>query len=247
MAATGIWLVGTERVTYQVTHGVSMQPVYHQGDLIFITKAESYKVGQIAAYHGPVRGQVVLHRIINGDAAGFVFKGDNNPSEDALHPTARELIGRATLRVPHGGIWLAPVISPTGLSMLCFMAVSGLGSTVRNRRGIRRGRRKKRVRSVAGSGGSLSSALAVIKAIAALPVLLRVMAATIAVMGVFALGLGVVGFVKPSTVSRHATPATGQTMTFAYSATVAPSPAYDSTTVSSPDTVFRKLAHLGDS
>src|ERR1700712_1072388 len=113
MTAIGAWADMTERVSYVVTDGVSMNPVYYQGDLVFVVKTDSYHVGQIAAYHGSSPGLKVLHRIISGDGTnGFAFKGDNNQSIDLLKPTADKLIGRAVLHVPKGGIWLKPMLGP---------------------------------------------------------------------------------------------------------------------------------------
>src|SRR5690349_1578485 len=121
MAAIGAWAVMTERIGYVATHGTSMNPVYYQGDLVFVAKADSYHVGQIVAYHGESPGQRVLHRIIGGNGAtGFVMKGDNNESIDPLHPTTERVIGRAVLHVPHGGTWLQPLLGPSGLGMLSF-------------------------------------------------------------------------------------------------------------------------------
>src|SRR4051794_18499576 len=100
MAAIGAWAVTTERISYVATHGTSMNPVYYEGDLVFVMKADSYHVGQIVAYHGDIPGQRVLHRIIGGSGtAGFVMKGDNNESIDPLKPTTEEMIGRAVLHV----------------------------------------------------------------------------------------------------------------------------------------------------
>src|SRR4051794_9041493 len=107
MTAIGGWAVLTRRLSYFITHGVGMNPVYHQGDLVFVMKADPYRVGQIAAYHGAAPGLEVLHRIVGGDrTSGYVFKGDNNQSIDPINPTGDKLIGRAVLRVPKGGIWL---------------------------------------------------------------------------------------------------------------------------------------------
>jgi signal peptidase len=60
---------------------------------------------------------VVLHRIIGGDAGGFVFNGDNNLSTDPTRPTQKELLGRAVLHIPAGCLWLERVASPTALSI----------------------------------------------------------------------------------------------------------------------------------
>src|SRR5664280_626395 len=88
----------TGRIAIVVTSGVSMNPVYYQGDLVIVAKADSYQIGEIAAYPMPGKDFVALHRIIGGDATnGFVFKGDNNQSIDPYHPAGNELVGRAIL------------------------------------------------------------------------------------------------------------------------------------------------------
>src|SRR3954468_1305142 len=111
VTAIAVWAVATDRIGYVVTHGVSMNPVYYQGDLVFVVKADSYHVGEIAAYHSTTTGET-LHRIIGGDGTtGYTFKGDNNTSTDTDHPTADKLIGHAVLHVPKGGVWLKPLLS----------------------------------------------------------------------------------------------------------------------------------------
>ncbi len=247
MAAIGAWAVLTDRISYVVTDGVSMQPVYYQGDLIVVTKADSYHVGQIVAYHGQSPGQRVLHRIIGGNgAAGFVMKGDHNQSTDPLTPTTGEMIGRAVLHVPHGGIWLRPFLGPSGLGMLSFLIVSGGATAARTRREIPRGRRKKKVKAMSRPGASWASASAARKALERLPPLLRAAVAVVAVLTILALTLGIVGWMKPLVERKAATRLPQQSITFSYSAKVPKSPAYDGTTVSSPDPVFRKLANNVD-
>jgi signal peptidase I len=246
MAAIGAWAVMTERISYVVTDGVSMNPVYYQGDLVFVVKADSYHVGQIAAYHGSSPGLKVLHRIIRGDAAtGFTFKGDNNESIDPLKPTADKLIGHAVLHIPKGGIWLSPLLGPNGLGMLGFLLVSG-AATTRTRREIPRGRRKKKVKAMARQGGSWATAVAVAKTVERLPPLLRVAAALVAALAGLGIALAVLGWMKPVTETQHASAESGQTMDYSYSATVPLSAAYDGTTVSSPEPIFRKLADRVD-
>jgi signal peptidase I len=247
MAAIGAWAVMTEQLSYVVTDGTSMNPVYYTGDLVFVTKADSYHVGQIAAYHGQSPGQRVLHRIIGGNGStGFVMKGDNNESIDPLHPRAEEMIGRAVLHVPHGGIWLKPLLGPSGLGMLSFLVIGGRATTARTRRDIPRGRRKKKVKVMSGPGGSWATAAAVLKAIERLSPPLRAAAAVAAVLTAFALALGVLGWMKPVLVKQPAAHVPEQSVTFSYTAKVPESAAYDSTTVKSPDPVFRKLANRVD-
>ncbi|WP_433370102.1 DUF5305 family protein [Actinoplanes sp. CA-142083] len=232
----------TERISYVATHGTSMNPVYYEGDLVFVVKADSYHVGQIVAYHGDVPGQRVLHRIISGDgAAGFVIKGDNNESIDPLTPTTEEMIGRAVLHVPHGGIWLKPLLGPSGLGMLSFLVVGG-EVTARTRRDIPRGRRKKKVKAMSRQGGPWAAAAAVLKAVERLPPVLRVAAAVATALTVCALVLGILGWMKPIVEKQAGETTPEQSLAFSYTTKVPKSAAYDSTTVTAPEPIFRKLA-----
>ncbi|BEL09964.1 hypothetical protein Q0Z83_081550 [Actinoplanes sichuanensis] len=245
-AAIGAWGIKTEQLSYVVTHGISMQPTYHAGDLVILLKFDSYEVGQIAAYDG-TDGVEVLHRIIGGSAdTGFVLQGDNNKSIDHAQPKSDELIGRAVLHIPKAGTWIQPLLSPTGLGMLGFLFVSGGAARAKSRRDILRGRSRKRVKGMSGGGGSWATAAAVFKAVSRLHPALRVLAAVTVVCGVLGLALGSLGWIKPVTEIVTGTGRPGESMTFAYSAEVPHSAAYDGTTVYSPDPVFRKLAGLID-
>ncbi|MFF5079910.1 DUF5305 family protein [Actinoplanes sp. NPDC000266] len=248
MTAFGAWAVMTERLSYVITDGVSMNPVYYQGDLVFVAKDDSYHVGEIAAYHDSSSGYRVLHRIIGGDgSAGFVFKGDNNQSIDRPHPTTEEIIGRAVLHVPHGGTWLKPLLGPTGIGMLSFLVVGGGAATAaRNRREIPRGRRKKRVKAMSRQGGSLATAAAVLKTVQRLPPTLRGAAYLAIALAVTALLLGVLGWMKPIVETRTVAAPPSQSITYSYSAKVPRSAAYDGTTVTSPEPIFRRLTDKVD-
>ena len=247
VAAIAAWAVGTDRASYVVTYGVSMHPVYHQDDLVFVIKDDTYGIGDIAAYYGTTNGLRVLHRIIGGDATtGFVLKGDNNQSTDVVFPTADEMIGKAVLHVPNGGIWLKPLLGPQGLGMIGFLIVGGGATAARTRREIPRGRRKKKVKAMARQDGSLATAAAVIKTVGSLPPRLRIAAAAVAAITGLALALGILGWMKPTVETRRVTSAPAQSIAFSYSAKVPKSPAYDDTTVSAPEPVFRKLTNQVD-
>ncbi|MEV6299315.1 signal peptidase I [Actinoplanes sp. NPDC051861] len=245
MAAIGAWAVNTGRLSYVVTQGKSMQPVYYAGDLVLITKPDMYQQGDIAAYHGAGGQMEVLHRIIGGNAeTGFVFQGDNNKDADPDKVAVDQLIGRAALHIPKVGTVLQPVLSPTGLGMIGFLFVSGGTAVAKTRRDIPRGRRKKKVKGMSGQGGSMAMATAIFKAVSRLHPALRVLAYATVVAGVLGLALGVLGYMKPATETVRGSGKAGEAMTFSYSADVPLSPAYDGTTVYSPDPVFRKLASV---
>jgi signal peptidase I len=126
-AAGGAALV-SGRVKVITTHGISMNPVYYQGDLVIVAKARSYHVGEIVAYRAPGQPAVILHRIIGGNRAGFVMKGDNNDSIDPHHPTAPQILGHAIAHIPRGGKWLTLITSPAATAFIAFLLVTSGGA-----------------------------------------------------------------------------------------------------------------------
>ena len=101
----------TGLIGYVNTNGDSMEPLYHTGDLVVVARADQYHTGEVVAYHGGTDGHlVILHRIVGGNANGFVIKGDNNRSVDPTHPRASQIIGQAVLRIPRiGGVIGSPI------------------------------------------------------------------------------------------------------------------------------------------
>jgi len=222
-----------------VTHGVSMNPVYHQGDLVMVVTDDSYDIGQIVAYRDHVHGLVVLHRLSGGDASGYDFKGDNNESTDVVHPTQSDLIGRAVLHIPQAGTWLKRLISPAALAAYTLLLLGVGGTAVQTRR--RRRRRRANMSRHATTRPGLSMAGLVTS-----PPWLRTAAAAIAGVGVLGLALAALAWSGPlMTVASSQVPA-GGSMTFSYTTSVPRTPAYDGTTVTSPDPVFRRLANTVD-
>jgi signal peptidase I len=127
--------------TYVTTHGISMQPRLHTGDLALVRPAADYRVGDVVAYRSAVLRSVVLHRIIGRDGDRYLFKGDNNNFVDPAHPRRDELIGRMWLRVPQGGAVLAWLRIPAIAALLCGgVALLWLWPARRRRRRRDRGR-----------------------------------------------------------------------------------------------------------
>ncbi|MGX6605853.1 DUF5305 family protein [Micromonosporaceae bacterium Da 78-11] len=100
---------------------------------------------------------------------------------------------------------------------------------------------------MARQGGSWATAVTVAKAIERLPSVLRAAAVLVAVLMGLGIALGILGWMRPIAVVQAADAAgPGQSMTYSYSAKVPSSPAYDGTTVTSPEPIFRKLAQKVD-
>ena len=127
--------IATRQIGYVVTSGISMEPLYHTGDLVVIERASEYHVGEIVAYHGPLDGHlVVLHRIVGGNAvSGFVMKGDNNHYDDPIHPVASQVIGRAVLHIPKVGPLLTSPIVRGLLSLVIVVLLASLAFAPRRR------------------------------------------------------------------------------------------------------------------
>jgi signal peptidase I len=133
------------RTAYVVTHGISMEPRFHTGDLAIVRAASSYKVGQIVAYHSSLLREVVLHRIVGIRGGRYIFKGDNNDFFDPVHPTRSELIGRLWIHLPRVGAVLERFRSPLGAAILAagigLLLVGFEKEYVKGRRSRIRGRR----------------------------------------------------------------------------------------------------------
>jgi signal peptidase I len=127
---------------YVITHGISMEPTFHAGDLAIVRPADRYRVGEIVAYHSTLLHVVVLHRIIAIRGGRYVFKGDNNDFVDPTHPTRSQLIGALWVHIPRGGVVFHWLDSPAAAAVLCGLVglfLVGTGQTKRRRR--RRGNR----------------------------------------------------------------------------------------------------------
>ena len=126
-------------VDYVVTHGISMQPRFHAGDLAIVREAGQYQVGDIVAYHSATLHTVVMHRIVAQEGDRFVFKGDNNSWLDPDKPTKSELIGALWIQVPQGKKYLDFVRAPTTIGVAVLVLLLA-GTRFRRKRRRRRRR-----------------------------------------------------------------------------------------------------------
>lgn len=90
-------------LAYVIVTGNSMEPRIGAGDLVLVREALDYQDGEVVAYDSKELNRTVLHRIVRGDEAGFVFKGDNNGFIDPERPGRSQLIGVEWVRVPSAG------------------------------------------------------------------------------------------------------------------------------------------------
>src|SRR3954447_13210168 len=120
LAAGGWWLWPATlggRTTYLVTHGISMEPRFHSGDLALVRPAFGYAVGDVVAYRSDALHTVVLHRIVAVEDGRFRLRGDNNSWLDADAVPPSDVLGRLVGRVPQGADLLLQARQPSVLAV----------------------------------------------------------------------------------------------------------------------------------
>jgi signal peptidase I len=145
--AVGWWFFAPTQIggssRYVVTKGVSMEPVFHAGDLAIVRPTSHYKVGDIAAYWSTLLHTVALHRIIAIHGDSYTFKGDNNNFVDPTHPTRSQLLGKLWIHLPAGGKWINLLHTPAVAAGICALLglslVVGFGEPRRRRKRRRKG------------------------------------------------------------------------------------------------------------
>jgi signal peptidase I len=224
------------RTSYVTTTGTSMEPLLHAGDLVIVRSTGDYEVGDVVAYRNAQLGQVVLHRIVDIEGARYVFQGDHNDWVDDYEPTADEVIGEMSVRMPGMGSRLEVVRSPIGMAAVAGATTFGvLGRRRRSRR--ERARERKGARD---SGGGHTPAKAP-RGKRSSGAALAVSGAVLVVIGVTALA---VGFLAPPTTTVTTSTAFDELGTFAYAADGGPgsTAVYGRSTIVTGDPVYRELA-----
>ena len=241
--AVAAWLllaptqIGGE-TSYVRTSGTSMQPRFHTGDLAIVRPAAQYKVGDIVAYRSKVLHLVVLHRIIAVKGDGYVTRGDNNDFVDPDHPGRADVLGKLSVRVPHGGQLLALLHTPFmaalfagAMALLLFVGAK----QQRRRRDRRRPSEARPDRPVARPATPRPGAIFGLDGYAVFT--------TAAVAAAAFLALGVLALAHPATkpVAKK-TPYT-EKVSFGYHAKAPAGPVYPDGVIKTGDPIFLKLVH----
>ncbi|RHW22803.1 signal peptidase I [Nocardioides immobilis] len=220
--------------TWVSTTGNSMEPRISDGDLVIVRASNTYAVGEVVAYDSADLHQMVLHRVTSIDDGRYTFRGDHNDFYDPEQPTRQQLLGKELVRIPSGGIWLDRLTHPAVLGVLAF-ALLAAGGTALDVKRRRRHRRKSRAMS------QHAASTRTPRRAAGWAPWLRTTVAIGSIAGAIGLLLGAVSWTRPTTELETATAQSERTMRFSYHAEVPPSPAYDSTRVTSPAPIFRKV------
>jgi signal peptidase I len=225
---------------YVVTHGVSMEPRFKSGDLVLITPAARYRVGDVVAYHSSLLHIVVLHRIHAIHDGRYTFKGDNNDFLDPVRPTRAQLIGKLWLHFPNGGIFLTALHTPITAAVL----IGVIGLALLTGSSAKRGRRDRRKRRAAGPRPHGAPPLMPDDSAHAINRNAWLGAAGgVAAVAVVFLGVLLLAFTRPvDRPTTHTIPYT-QSATVGYHADVRSGPVYPSGVVATGDPIFLQLVH----
>ncbi len=226
LGAVMLWLVFAPArvggsVNYVVAAGSSMAPHIAAGDLVLVRQADSYRPGDVVAYHNRELGRVVLHRIVSLEGGRYVMKGDVNSWVDSYQPGDEDILGRMWIRIPRLGKVLEWIRKPEHAAVVAgsVAAASGLAGAGQASRKRRQG------------GGSLPPA----------SVGMWVAVISLAVVAAF-VALAAVAFSRDEmrTVEDHIP--LRHEGSFSYSAPAAPSPAYDGPAAVAGDPIMLALA-----
>jgi signal peptidase I len=209
--------------TYVTTHGSSMEPSFHQGDLALVRRANHYEVGDVVAYRSATLHTTVLHRIVAHGPEGYTFKGDNNDFQDPDHPNESDLIGRLWVHVPKAGKALGAlrIVLPLLLVGIALLTTGAATTRTRNRKKPAHLAARMAPPSTVRNWRSVSVGLGALAALC--------------------LALGYVSFGRPTSQSGSEPVRYTQQGTFTYTAAAPAGPVYADGTVRTGDPVFRRL------
>ncbi|MGD0452592.1 MAG: signal peptidase I [Solirubrobacteraceae bacterium] len=223
--------------SYVVTHGVSMEPRFHTGDLALVRSQSSYRVGEIVAYQNKMLHTVVLHRIIGRDGSRYIFKGDNNNFIDFEHPAASQLIGALWLHIPGAGARLQSIRSPALVGILIAAGMLLFTGAAFTRRRRRRGRERR-----TGEGNTHPPTHLPQHAVS--PVFGVLAIGLVALLPFVALAL--LAFTRAPSERRPYKIPYQQSGTFSYSADAAPGPVYAGDRAVTGDPLFTHVLNAVD-
>jgi signal peptidase len=115
------------RFALTIVAGNSMEPTYMLGDVV-VTWQEPAEVGDVVVLRVPEgefgAGNLVIHRVIGVDSAGWVTQGDNSSGPDAWTTSDNDIVGVAKFELPYSGRLLAITRSWLFIAALGVLAIA---------------------------------------------------------------------------------------------------------------------------
>ena len=105
-----------------VVEGISMEPTYYGGDLLFVKEVankSTINYPDVIVFYEPIsRSKLIVHRvaerIVLNTYVEFITKGDNNHTPDRWTVHESDIIGVVVARVPAIGSIVLTMQSPAG-------------------------------------------------------------------------------------------------------------------------------------
>lgn len=98
----------------------SMEPVLNVNDLVFVTKADSYREGDVVVYQEG--NMLIIHRIISIDGDNVITKGDaNNSADDPIKMD--DILAKYSFRIPFVGIIIKYIRTVPGTLLVLILAI----------------------------------------------------------------------------------------------------------------------------
>lgn len=105
-------------VGYIIVSGNSMLPNYSYNDLVLTWNSSSYDFGDVIAYHDPILGGIVFHRIVDIAGSQYQTQGDNNSWLDIYRPSQEDILGKAWLHIPGAGEYVLLLNQPGPFTLI---------------------------------------------------------------------------------------------------------------------------------
>lgn len=104
------------RALFVVVAGTSMEPGYHNGDLLYAHTSDAFHVGDVAVFRippdQPGNERLVVHRIRSETTTGhFITQGDNRSQSDGIMPSPTDMVARPVVNlgpIPRYALQLLP-------------------------------------------------------------------------------------------------------------------------------------------
>jgi signal peptidase len=122
--ACGAWFLWPSQfggsTSLVVVSGPSMQPTFHDGDVLVIRK-RTPAPGDVIVFTVPERNGQIVHRVIERREDGtMIVQGDNRSTPDLPLPRDADVVGVAVQLIPQGWLLLRLATSPLVLGVGVF-------------------------------------------------------------------------------------------------------------------------------
>lgn len=100
----------------------SMTPTIPVGSVVYVKKAQDYKIGDVITFNSK-NGQRVTHRIASVEESGFVTRGDANNTTDKELVSKTDVVGKNVFTLPHVGRAILFAKTPMGFGLIIVLPI----------------------------------------------------------------------------------------------------------------------------